>query len=279
MLRDIFRSINDVRVGDKFHRLQIVEFQERKNSYGYRSLWCECICDCGASHETEAVRLILEKSKSCGCLNSELVSKRNTIHGGAKAGKHEKLFRIWRCIKQRCGDKNAKNYYLYGGRGIKICDEWKNDYSKFREWGIKNGYRSNLQIDRINNDGDYEPSNCRFVTHTENARNKRNNHVITAFGESKCASAWAEDGRCNVGYVTLLGRINKGSGMKAQTKKIEAWFNRHKYLTTMQAYDMGITSFHRRMSDMKEKGWVFGKRWVNNGVTQYYQYWVVGKPV
>jgi hypothetical protein len=85
---------------------------------------------------------------------------------------HTKLHRVWCEIHRRCNDPKRERYNRYGGRGIKVCDEWKTDFEPFCKWALSNGYREGLQIDRINNDGDYEPTNCRFVTRLQNCRNR-----------------------------------------------------------------------------------------------------------
>ena len=97
--------------------------------------------------------------KSCGC---------QSFHGGY----YTRLHATWASMKQRCLDKNAGNYCRYGGRGIKVCDEWKM-FVNFREWALKNGYTDDLTIDRINNNGNYNPSNCQFITSLENSRKRR----------------------------------------------------------------------------------------------------------
>jgi hypothetical protein len=93
-------------------------------------------------------------------------------------------------MKQRCYNENHSSYKRYGGRGITVCDEWKNDFVEFRNWAINNGYKDGLTLDRINNNGDYEPSNCRWATLLEQANNKSNNRYITYDGETKTYSEW-----------------------------------------------------------------------------------------
>ena len=95
-------------------------------------------------------------------------------------------------MKARCYNANNPYYYNYGGRGISICDEWLNDFSSFYNWAVNNGYKDTLFIDRINNNGNYEPSNCRWVTPKENSNNKRNNIYIAYKGETHTMSQWAE---------------------------------------------------------------------------------------
>lgn len=120
-----------------------------------------------------------------------------------------KLRSRWVKMLSRCEDKDYPLYKDYGGRGIKVCKEW-HDFNKFYEWCINNGIQSNLQIDRIDNDGDYKPSNCRIVTRSENANNKRNNTYVVAFGEKKTLSQWVKDKRCVVKKGTLQRRLRLG---------------------------------------------------------------------
>lgn len=117
-----------------------------------------------------------KKQQSCGCMRNKLISINSYKHGGTNT----KLYNVYNSMKQRCIDFNHKFYKHYGGRGIKICDEWldkENGYISFRDWAIQNGYDEGLQIDRINNNGNYESNNCRWVTSRENQRNKRSNKL------------------------------------------------------------------------------------------------------
>lgn len=122
--------------------------------------------------------------------------------------KHELRLR-WVKMLSRCEDQENLSYKDYGGRGIKVCKEW-HDFDKFYKWCVSNGAETNLFLDRINNDGDYKPSNCRFITRKENNNNKSNNTWVTAFGEIKTLSQWIEDKRCNVGKGTLQRRLRLG---------------------------------------------------------------------
>ncbi len=101
------------------------------------------------------------------------------------------LYPVWRNMLGRCENPLSEKYPLYGARGIKVCEEWHNPKS-FIDWVLANGYERGLQIDRINNDGNYEPNNCRFATRKQNQRNKRNNHILTINGISKCIAEWAD---------------------------------------------------------------------------------------
>lgn len=122
-------------------------------------------CYCGNEFITMIHSIKSGNTNSCGCY----YDKTHATHGLAK----HPLFAVRNAIKQRCLNPKNTRFHDYGGRGIKICDEWLNDFQKFYDWSIQNGYRKGLQLDRINNDGNYEPSNCRFVTQTINIRNRR----------------------------------------------------------------------------------------------------------
>lgn len=111
--------------------------------------------------------------KSCGCLLREATSKRRYKHGESNGRLVTRLYIIWTNMKRRCFYPKDINFHRYGGRGITVCPEWRNNYSLFRFWAILNGYQNNLTIDRINNDGNYEPDNCQWLTKPENSRKGR----------------------------------------------------------------------------------------------------------
>lgn len=120
-----------------------------------------------------------------------------------------KLYRVWKGMKERCGDPKHKSWDYYGGRGITVCSEWL-DFKVFAAWAIENGYSEGVKLDRKENYGSYSPDNCRFTTHEENCSNRRDNVNIEAFGETKTLSRWSRDGRCKVSRKTILRRINAG---------------------------------------------------------------------
>jgi hypothetical protein len=117
-----------------------------------------------------------------------------------------RLYRVWRGIRTRCENANSEFYVHYGGRGIQICSEWTT-FEPFAAWAYSNGYKPGLEIDRVDNDGDYKPSNCRWTTSKQNCLNRRSTRWIEAFGERKSISQWSEDARCTVSYSTLYKRI------------------------------------------------------------------------
>lgn len=169
-----------------------------------------CICECGTKRIVSANSLG-HRSTSCGCFARENSSKIQKTHGLSKG----RLYRIWRGVKQRCNNPNDDAYKYYGARGITLFDEWNKSSSSFFKWSFENGYNENLTLDRIDNNGGYEPSNCRFISNTEQQRNRRNNVNITAYGETKTLEEWARDKRCKVSTTTIKRRILWGVNPEA----------------------------------------------------------------
>lgn len=151
--------------GQKFGRLTVIKRGENIDNHAG---WI-CQCECGNIVNVNGKYLREGKTTSCGCYHNELLRERSLTHGKT----HTRLYRIWANIISRCCNSNVDCYEYYGGRGISICDEWKNNFENFYEWSINNGYNEQLTIDRINNDGNYEPSNCRWVTMKEQCKNRR----------------------------------------------------------------------------------------------------------
>lgn len=132
----------------------------------------------------------------------------NFKHGDARNGRVTSLHKIWRSMIGRCYCKTQPAYNAYGGRGIKICDSWLHDYVCFRNWAIANGYSNMLTLDRIDNNGDYSPNNCRFATRKEQARNRRSSKFITFRGRTQTQAAWAEE--LGMKQETISYRTRKG---------------------------------------------------------------------
>ena len=181
--------------GEVYNRWTIIKIINGKK--------CIAKCECGNEKEVYTNNIISGKSKSCGCLARENNAKRMTTHGESKT----KLYKVWRGIKTRCTDSKSKSYVFYGGRGIKMYDEWYKSYEIFSKWCYENGYKDGLEIDRIDVNKNYEPSNCRFVTRLVNANNKRDNHYLTINGESHTIAEWSRIK--NISQNLIIGRLKR----------------------------------------------------------------------
>lgn len=191
--------------GRQFGRLTVVDESSRRDGH---SSWWWCECECGKRVEVRRSCLMRGDTKSCGCLNSEKSAERGrkamTKHGWYGT----RVYHIWHSIVDRCESPNCSQYSNYGGRGIKVCDEWRSDPKAFCEWATANGYADNLSIDRIDVNGDYEPSNCRWITINEQQTNKRNNVKITYRGKTQCVAEWARE--LGVSQGNIYARIRLG---------------------------------------------------------------------
>ena len=177
-------------IGQRFGRLLVIKEAEKIGNR--RSSLCKCTC--GNTVKVRLYSLISGNTYSCGCLRKERLERRNYKHGLSLDGNgnRSRLYGRWNRMKQRCSDAGTTDFKNYGGRGIKVCDEWAN-YQPFHDWALANGYDDNLSIERIDNEGNYEPGNCTWVRPEQQARNKRTNHRIRFHGVTKILAEWSRE--------------------------------------------------------------------------------------
>lgn len=187
--------------GQKFGRWTVISKIDSENKKVSRYL---CKCDCGTLRVVIASSLKNGTSKSCGCLKVETAAKQSFKHGYSR----HPLYHVLSDMIDRCYNKNSKEYFRYGARGIKICDEWLNNRESFIDWALANGYRKGLTIDRTDNNGNYEPSNCRFVTVRVNTNNRRNTIKTVLFGKEMACTDIAR--KYNLPQDIVRTRIKSG---------------------------------------------------------------------
>lgn len=154
-------------IGQTFGRLTIIAFEKVQREKYSCTRWI-VRCECGTLKSVDPIKILSGNTKSCGCLKSEQTAKYNKEYKTKHGGRYDRLYSVWHNMKQRCYGESYKDYPNWGGRGIRVCDEWKDDYKQFREWALSNGYELGLSLDRIDVDGNYEPGNCRWVDwHTQ----------------------------------------------------------------------------------------------------------------
>lgn len=202
-------SKNPIEMGQKFGRLTVAGdggwyvYQNGKRRKKFL-----CLCECGNYISVEGSNLKSGNTKSCGCMNIDMLRDRSTTHGGRR----DRLYSIWTNMKQRCLSETNKSYNDYGGRGITICDEWIESYASFMKWAVEHGYDESLpyykcSLDRIDVNGPYSPDNCRWVDSKEQARNRRNTIMFCHDGKNMSLSEWAD--ATGIKYHTLFARIYK----------------------------------------------------------------------
>ena len=238
-------------IGKKYGRWTVVEHLGVID--GRRKYLCRC--DCGNERTLLLNNLKMGCTKSCGCLSREMTVERNRTHGGHKT----RLYKAWINMKDRCHNSNSTYFKDYGGRGIAVCQEWRNSFEAFRDWAGANGYAEGLSLDRINVDGNYEPNNCRWSTIKEQARNRRSSRYITFSGETLTIAAWAE--RTGISAKTILSRLAAGwSVEKTLTTPVKKTSGKRKSRSGVAG-----DRLHRIWSRMKQ-------RCYNNNCAQYNNY-------
>lgn len=195
------RTRKPVSIGERFGRLEVLcQIGTKKNGAKiYR-----CKCDCGNTKDAVGAELRRGSVRSCGCLFREVQLKTVTKHGHSRTA----LYKTWKDMKRRCENETRKEYRNYGGRGITVCDEWKHDFQAFHDWAMANGYSDELTIDRINVNGNYEPSNCRWATQKMQSNNKRTSVFLEKDGETHTVAEWAEI--LGISPQTIYSRLKRG---------------------------------------------------------------------
>lgn len=174
--------------GLTFNSLTVVEYRGIDKSRS--SMWL-CRCSCGNEIVTRASSLKNENTKSCGCLRKKMAMIASTTHGLSSGRKRKsRLYRAWTNMKSRCNNDKTPKFKNHGGRGISVCDQWK-DYINFHLWATENGYKDNLSLERIDNDKGYSPENCKWATCSEQNINKRTNRIVTVDGISRTVKEWS----------------------------------------------------------------------------------------
>lgn len=184
--------------GQRFERLVVIS--RTTNSRTNMTRWL-CKCDCGKEKIVHSAHLKSGASKSCGCLQKELARSANLIHGHSNKN-ITKEYRAWKHIRKRCYSVNCKDYKDYGGRGIRVCERWLESFQNFLN-DMGNAPSKDLSIDRIDNDGDYEPNNCRWATTIEQAGNKRKSIIY----QDICLKEYCRQN--NLNYGAIYQRIKK----------------------------------------------------------------------
>ncbi len=187
--------------GQKFNKLTVL--RRSGTSKDGQAMW-DCVCECGGRSVVDGKSLRRGGIKTCGCSRRKPNLKRRR-HCGCDT----RLYSIWANMKNRChGTGNADNFKYYGGRGIAVCEAWRNSFETFRDWALSNGYADTLTIDRKDNDGSYSPDNCRWITLREQFSNRRSTHLVTFDGKTFSITQWAEI--TGASRSTIIRRVKKG---------------------------------------------------------------------
>jgi hypothetical protein len=195
--------------GQKYGRWTVIEYIDH-------GVW-RCRCDCGTIGAVQRSGLRLGHSKSCGCFMSDEAVRRQTTHGMTKTSE----YRIWSMMKVRCNKPEHRTYKYYGGRGIKVCDEWEHSFEAFLK-AVGNRPSKKHTLDRIDNNGNYCPENCRWATRAQQDNNRRNNKVITWREETKTLSQWCI--HLGIDHARVRRRMQEGMSFeRAVLRPVGHW--------------------------------------------------------
>ena len=188
----------EMQAGSRFGKMVVIE-RSSESKYGERRWLCRC--DCGVVKTVPGSDLRSGKICSCGCLKHD--TKVRLTHGGSGT----KLYEVFKTMHRRCESPSSNRYNHYGARGISVCEEWSN-FDAFREWAYTNGYSEGLTLDRIDNNGNYCPENCRWATAKEQSNNRRNSVWVEINGVRKTVAEWSNVS--GISPYTLYSRVNRG---------------------------------------------------------------------
>jgi len=204
----------DINIGDRFGNLVVVGKTEPK----HKERTYICKCDCGNEKIATSSSLFYGFATSCGCMKSAHLKEAYLKTHDYKPFQNKDIVRLRQNMITRCYRKNSKSYKDYGGRGIIICDEWLNNHDAFEKWCMESGWKKGLEIDRIDNEGNYTPENCRFVTKRDNCNNRRTSRMITAFGETLSMANTAR--KYDIKYCNLQRLLGKGIAPETAIKRL-----------------------------------------------------------
>lgn len=175
--------------GQIFGRLTVIKrAQDKVDASGKKRCMWLCQCECGNQVVVLGEAMKRGACRSCGCYRHDALHEIQSTHGETNT----RLYGIWLSMRNRCNLSTSDAYADYGGRGIRVCDEWNSSFESFRDWSLENGYREDLTIDRIQNCGNYEPGNCRWVDRVAQANNRRSNRLLSLRGETHNVTEWAK---------------------------------------------------------------------------------------
>lgn len=186
--------------GNRYGRLTVLEYA---GTNGHNALW-KCKCDCGNECVKLGIQLRRQQTRSCGCIHKEQLSARNQRYSVIAP---RRLYQTWHGMIDRCEKRKSKYYCNYGGRGISVCEEW-HDFDSFASWALTHGYSDDLTIDRVDNDGNYCPENCKWSTKVEQENNKRTNRRVEIGGKTMNLGQWCET--YGISPITVQSRLRYG---------------------------------------------------------------------
>lgn len=210
--------------GQRFGHLTVISIDEKKSNEKHKIHWL-CRCDCGKMSSPTSYQLNSGKSKTCGCKKFRSSSR----NGKSFIQSHKRLYDSYCSMMRRCFNPSHAQYHLYGGRGISVCPEWKNNFKKFAEWSLTHGYSDNLTIDRIDNSKGYSPDNCRWATILQQCSNRRTNVYYTHNGEKHSLAEWCRILDINYNTAKMRRLYAKKNGIEPTFEYVLSKPKRHLY--------------------------------------------------